>query len=130
MRGASFLILSREGDEALISWKRKTMAAGRRFATVGAVLAAALCVLVLSLAADGEGDRGESRRATLLSDAAKQRLKEAVSAAGKAPSPKERAKVQHMLMPIANHIATRLLYTEVCMSMPLLHAPCISRLPP
>lgn len=89
------------------------MAAGRRFAIVGAVLAAALCVLALNLAADGEGDRGESGRATLLSDAAKQRLKEAVSAAGKAPSPKERAKVQHMLMPIANHIATRLLYTEV-----------------
>ena len=118
------------GGKRRLIWKRKTMAAGRRFAIVGAVLAAALCVLVLSLAADGEGDRGESRRATLLSDAAKQRLKEAVSAAGKAPSPKERAKVQHMLMPIANHIATRLLYTEVCMSMPLLHAPCISRLPP
>ena len=112
-----------------LRWKRKTMAAGRRFAIVGAVLAAALCVLVLSLAADGEGDRGESRRATLLSDAAKQRLKEAVSAAGKAPSPKERAKIQHMLMPIANHIATRLLYTEVWTSMPFLHALCVSRLP-
>ena len=44
---------------------------------------------------------------------AKKRLREAVKEAGKAPSSKERAKIQHMLMPIANHIATRLLYTEV-----------------
>ena len=40
-------------------------------------------------------------------------MDQAIKEAGKAPSSKERAKIQHMLMPIANHIATRLLYTEV-----------------
>jgi hypothetical protein len=48
-----------------------------------------------------------------LSESAKKKLDQAIKEAGKAPSSQERAKIQHMLMPIANHIATRLLYTEV-----------------
>lgn len=56
---------------------------------------------------------GGDRKFELLSEVAKKRLRQAVKEAGQAPSSKERAKIQHMLMPIANHIATRLLYTEV-----------------
>lgn len=48
-----------------------------------------------------------------MSESAKKKLDQAIKEAGKAPSSQERAKIQHMLMPIANHIATRLLYTEV-----------------
>jgi hypothetical protein len=53
----------------------------------------------------------------LLSEVAKKRLAQAVKEAGKAPSSSERVKIQHMLMPIANHIATRLLYTEVSLDV-------------
>lgn len=43
----------------------------------------------------------------LLNAVARKKLKDAVTAAGKAPSSGERAKIQHMLMPIANHLAVR-----------------------
>jgi hypothetical protein len=49
----------------------------------------------------------ESEKIVLLSQAAKQRLKEAVDKAGRGPSPAERAKLRHVMMPIANHLATR-----------------------
>ena len=58
-------------------------------------------------------DASDSSALELLSETAKKRLDQAIKEAGKAPSSQERAKIQHMLMPIANHIATRLLYTEV-----------------
>jgi hypothetical protein len=43
----------------------------------------------------------------LLSHVAKQRLQEAVAKAGRGPSPAERAQLRHVMMPIANHLATR-----------------------
>eukprot|EP00961_Rhodomonas_salina_P025360 341872-Rhodomonas_salina.2 len=43
----------------------------------------------------------------LLSEGARKKLHEAVERAGKAPSSKERTHIQHILMPIANHLATR-----------------------
>ena len=68
-----------------------------------------LCALALTLStADRTVEKTE-----MMSDFAKKRLREAVKEAGKAPSPQERSKTMHMLMPIANHVATRLLYTEV-----------------
>jgi hypothetical protein len=43
----------------------------------------------------------------MLNPAAKQRLREAVDKAGRGPSPAERAQLRHLMMPIANHLATR-----------------------
>jgi hypothetical protein len=50
----------------------------------------------------------EDATVLLLSHVAKQRLQEAVAKAGRGPSPAERAKLRHVMMPIANHLATRL----------------------
>ncbi len=49
----------------------------------------------------------EDATVLLLSHVAKQRLQEAVAKAGRGPSPAERAKLRHVMMPIANHLATR-----------------------
>ncbi len=47
------------------------------------------------------------REELLLDAVATKKLKEAVAAAGKAPSEGEREKISEILMPIANHLAVR-----------------------
>mmetsp|Transcript_21456 Transcript_21456/g.50899 ORF Transcript_21456/g.50899 Transcript_21456/m.50899 type:complete len:197 (+) Transcript_21456:80-670(+) len=82
----------------------------RAVAAVAAVAMIALCAVVYSSVGSSNAAGEETM---LLSEGARKKLHEAVERAGKAPSSKERTHIQHILMPIANHLATRLLYTEV-----------------
>ena len=68
-----------------------------------------LIVLIGIYYGNNETDQGNVN-VLMLSHVAKQRLQEAVEKAGRGPSPAERAKLRHMMMPIANHLATRSTY--------------------
>eukprot|EP00293_Proteomonas_sulcata_P018629 CAMPEP_0184296160 /NCGR_PEP_ID=MMETSP1049-20130417/7121_1 /TAXON_ID=77928 /ORGANISM="Proteomonas sulcata, Strain CCMP704" /LENGTH=188 /DNA_ID=CAMNT_0026605207 /DNA_START=78 /DNA_END=644 /DNA_ORIENTATION=+ len=81
----------------------------------GALLVLALGMLALAALAFDSAPVEEQTEESfeLLSDVARKKLKEAVKLAGKAPTATERAHIQHVLSPIAKHLATRMLYTEV-----------------
>eukprot|EP00960_Hanusia_phi_P012901 377176-Hanusia_phi.AAC.1 len=83
-----------------------------RFPALPAALLSTIAV-VLATACLVSLFHGGDESSELLGAVAKKKLEEAVRAAGRAPSTKERAAIEKIVMPIANHLATRMLYTEV-----------------
>mmetsp|Transcript_99 Transcript_99/g.244 ORF Transcript_99/g.244 Transcript_99/m.244 type:complete len:209 (-) Transcript_99:333-959(-) len=104
--------MRRQDEEPCGLEPRRTRSA--RFLVAGCAIFAAVIVLGVAVAEEKAAIRREPAPSELLlSPSASKKLKEAVAMAGKAPSSGERAKIQHMLMPIANQLAVRFLYTEV-----------------
>jgi hypothetical protein len=82
---------------------------GARLTVIVAICVIAAIAVVLPVSSFFERSLPEEEATVLLlSHVAKQRLQEAVAKAGRGPSPSERAKLRHVMMPIANHLATRL----------------------
>mmetsp|Transcript_49259 Transcript_49259/g.118144 ORF Transcript_49259/g.118144 Transcript_49259/m.118144 type:complete len:198 (+) Transcript_49259:1-594(+) len=86
---------------------------------IAVVIAAVFGLVVLvAIALDAPGETAavasaQKQTELLLNPVAKRKLKEAVALAGKAPSTGERNHIQNILLPIANHLAVRFLYSEV-----------------
>jgi hypothetical protein len=87
--------------------------------TAAAIIGIAAVVAVALTVAQWEDRDGEQAtmlaqvpvmQELLLDSVAKKKLKEAIAAAGKAPSDGEREKISELLMPIANHLAVRYVF--------------------